>query len=106
MKTRSGGQESGDIPKSASPARIVEIHATDAEHAPFVFFDAAPIFGAADGTIRITLIANRAIPDGSVVRNENVIVGYLRCGLLAAADLRNNLDKALLLAAPTDGKSQ
>jgi hypothetical protein len=79
---------------------------SDVPHAPFIFYEAAPAFGFTNGVVNITLSANRtwAGPDGIV--NEQVVVAYLRGNIQAAISLRQAIDNALLLAAPTgEGKS-
>ena len=55
-----------------------------------------------NGVINITLSANRtyAGPDGAVV-NEQVVIAYLQGNIPAALSLRQAIDNALLLAAPT-----
>jgi hypothetical protein len=79
---------------------------TDVWHAPFIFFENAPVFGYTNGVINITLSANRAtVGDGGTVINEQVTVAYLRGNVSAAISLRAALDSALLLAAPT-GQTQ
>jgi hypothetical protein len=63
------------------------------------------VFGFTNGVINITLSANRtyAGPEGAVV-NEQVVVAYLRGNIPAALSLRQAIDNALLLAAPTGQK--
>ena len=80
---------------------------SDAPHAPFIFYEKAPAFGFADGVINITLSAHRTLvgKDG-VVTTEQVVVAYLRGTVPAALSLRQAIDNALLLAAPTqEGKA-
>jgi hypothetical protein len=85
-----------------SPTEATVIPVSDVPHAPFIFYEWAPSFGFTNGIINITLAANRSWvgPDGSIV-NEQVAVAYLRGNVQAALGLRDSLDKALLLAAPT-----
>ena len=77
----------------------------DAPHAPFIFYEAAPIFGFTNGVVNITLTANRSYagPDGAIV-NEQMVVAYLRGNIPAALSLRKAIDNALLIAAPTGQK--
>ena len=80
---------------------------SDTLHAPFIFYEKAPAFGATNGVINITLSAHRTLigKDG-VVTNEQVVVAYLRGNVPAALSLRQAIDKALLLVAPTqEGKA-
>ena len=80
---------------------------SDAPHAPFIFFEVAPSFGFTNGVVNITLSANRSYvgKDGTII-NEQVVTAYLRGNVLAARSLKQAIDSALLLAAPTgEGKS-
>jgi hypothetical protein len=89
------------------PAQVPIIPVSDAPHAPFIFYEWAPAFGFTNGIVNLTLAANRAyIGKDGVVLNEQVVVAHLRSNVQAALSLRDSLDKALLLAAPTgEGKS-
>ena len=83
-------------------AEKVPVSISDTSHAPFIYFENAPAFGFMSGVVNITLSANRtyAGPEGAVV-NEQIVVAYLRGNISAALNLRQAIDKALLLAAPT-----
>jgi hypothetical protein len=82
----------------------IMIPVSDTAHAPFVFYEIAPAFGVTNGVINITLSANRTwIGPNDTVMNEQVVVAYLRGNILAAQSLREAIDKALLMAAPTQG---
>jgi hypothetical protein len=83
----------------------VAVPVSDAPHAPFIFYEIAPAFGFTNGVVNITLSANRtyAGPDGAIV-NEQIVVAYLRGNVPAAISLRQAIDNALLLAAPTGQK--
>jgi hypothetical protein len=83
-------------------AEKVPVSISDTSHAPFIYFENAPAFGFMSGVVNITLSANRtyAGPEGAVV-NEQIVVAYLRGNVPAALNLRQAIDKALLLAAPT-----
>jgi hypothetical protein len=89
-----------------NPERPKENHrpAVDVAHAPFLFYDFAPAFGHNSGIINITLGAGRVwiSPDGEL-KNERVVTAYLCGSVQAARGLRDALDKALLLAVPSDG---
>jgi len=65
-------------------------------------FTNAPAFGFTNGVVNITLSANRTYggPDGTIV-NEQVVIAYLRGNVPATLSLRQAIDNALLLAAPT-----
>jgi hypothetical protein len=82
----------------------IMIQVSDTAHAPFIFYEMAPAFGFTNGVVNITLSANRTwIGPNNTVMNEQVVVAYLRGNILAALALRDALDKALLLASPTQG---
>ena len=85
--------------------KVTAVTISDAPHAPFIFFEHAPVFGFTNGVVNITLSANRtyAGPDGAIV-NEQIVVAYLRGNIPAALSLRQAIDNALLLAAPTAQK--
>src|SRR5438128_7143185 len=86
----------------ARPGKVPAVAISDTPHAPFIFYENAPAFGFMNGVVNITLSANRtyAGPDGAIV-NEQVVVAYLRGNVPAALSLRQAIDSALLLAAPT-----
>jgi hypothetical protein len=87
------------------PEKVTAVPVGDVPHAPFIFFESAPVFGFTNGVISITLATNRnyAGPDGGVV-SEQVVVAYLRGNVPAALNLKQAIDNALLLAAPTSQK--
>jgi hypothetical protein len=93
-----------DNPKPPAEEAIA-VPISDAPHAPFIFFEAAPIYGFTNGVVNITLTANRSYagPDGAIV-NEQMVVAYLRGSIPAALSLRKAIDNALLIAAPTGQK--
>jgi hypothetical protein len=74
----------------------------DVAHAPFLFFENVFAFGFTNGVASATLSANRTWvdQDGKVV-NDQVVVAYLRGNIPAFLSLRQAIDNALLLAAPT-----
>jgi hypothetical protein len=85
----------------------VMLPVADTPHAPFVFFENAAAFGFTNGVISITLSANRtyAGKDGVII-NEQVVTAYLRGNIPAFIGLRQAIDNAMLLAAPTgEGKA-
>lgn len=75
----------------------------DDARAPFIYFDSAPTFGNRNGVINITLVASRHLNKGAEIATDVVAVGHLRCSIGAAFDLKNALEQALLLGAPTEG---
>jgi hypothetical protein len=70
---------------------------------PYIFFEGAPNFGFANGIVNITLAATRHLIQDGAAFSDIVAVAHLRCNPLAALELRNALDSALLLAAKTEG---
>jgi hypothetical protein len=74
---------------------------SDTPHAPFIFYELAPTFGFTNGVVNITLSANRTWVGQDGVVNNQVVVAHLRGNVLAARSLRQAIDNALLLAAPT-----
>ncbi len=66
------------------------------ETAPIVYFDMAPAHGVMGGLIQIELACRilNAQPDGSV-ETKFITSGRLRCGPVAALNLRNAIDASL-----------
>ena len=92
-------------PRPGEVAVVIPVN--DVPHAPFIFYEGAPAFGHTNGVINITLSATRTCVglDGGP-RNDHVVVAYLRGNIQAVVSLRQAIDAALLLAAPTtEGKS-
>jgi hypothetical protein len=96
-----------DNPDTRTGEVAVIIPVNDVPHAPFIFYEGAPAFGHTNGVINVTLSAARTCVglDGGP-RNDHVVVAYLRGNIQAAVSLRQAIDAALLLAAPTtEGKA-
>lgn len=90
----------------AGPKEGVIIPVSDSLHAPFIFYEGAPAFGVTNGIVNITLSANRTWTGPNGIVNEQVVTAYLRGNIQAALSLRQAIDSALLLAAPTqEGKA-
>jgi hypothetical protein len=88
-----------DKPKAhAEPAPLI---VKDVHHAPILYFEGAPNFGNNHGIINVTLAAARHVLEGNQIASDIVAVAYLRCNAMAAMALRQALDDALLLGAPT-----
>ncbi len=67
-------------------------------------FDAAPVFSHSNGQVAVTLTSRRYLPDGrGGVIEQEVVVGFLRCGLAAANSLRAAIDAATLLGRQAEG---
>jgi hypothetical protein len=84
-----------------------EVTIKDGPLAPVIYFDGVPTFGYNNGIVNLLLAVGLILPtkDG-VVLAQSVAVAHLRCNAFAAAQLRDSIDKALLLAAPTpEGKA-
>lgn len=79
------------------------IKVSDPNGAPLIYFEGAPNAGHAQGIVSITLAAHRLLADGDRVNRDIVAVAFLRCNTQAAIELRNAIDKALLLAAKPVG---
>jgi hypothetical protein len=90
-----------DNPEARRPEGLI-IPVSDTTHAPFIFYEVAPAFGFTNGVVNVTLSANRTwIGSDGKVMNEQVVVAYLRGNVQAALSLKQAIDSALLLAAPT-----
>ena len=78
----------------------------DAVRAPVIYFDFVPTIGFNNGIVNLMLAAGLVMPttDGGAL-TETAAVAHLRCNVPAAVQLRDTINKALLLAAPTaEGK--
>jgi hypothetical protein len=73
----------------------VTISSTSAKEVPFIYFDGVTCFGKNGDIIQIELAANTLMPAAPAVRIDVVQVVHLRCSALAAAALRESIDKAL-----------
>lgn len=89
-----------DKPDQVAPTKIT---VTDPGVAPYIFFEGAPNFGFNNGIVNVTLAATRHLLRDGAPSSDIVAVAYLRCNALAALELRNALDSALLLATKTEG---
>lgn len=70
---------------------------------PVITFEFAPTFGHVVGLIDVCLVISRAAigPNGTSIR-EAEVVANLRCTRAGAIDLREALDKALLMLEPVE----
>jgi hypothetical protein len=82
---------------------------SDLPKAPIIFFEYCPTLGNAQGLINVMLAAGIVLPTGNGnTQVTPVAVAHLRCTTHAAIQLRDALDKALLMGAavsPPEGKS-
>ncbi len=76
---------------------------TGAENAPFIYFDGVVTFGMNKGAVQIELAANVINPtaEGGTTTGL-VITAHLRCSPAAAMDLKQAIDKALLIGMPVE----
>ena len=90
-----------DNPDSRPGDVAVVIPVNDVPHAPFIFYEAAPVSGYTNGVINLTLSATRTYigPDGP--RNEHVVVAYLRGNIQAAVNLRAAIDNVMFHVVET-----
>lgn len=78
----------------------------DAMTAPIIYIDGTSNCGFGNGVVNLTLVVNRFLPraDGGV-STATFAAAHIRCHLAAAVELRNTLDRAILMAAPPSGRS-
>jgi hypothetical protein len=89
-------------PVEVIPSTRGGISAIASAHAPFIYFESAPIFAFTNGVIRITLEASRDLPGpGGEVTTDRALVAHLRMNVPAALSLKAALEGALLLARPS-----
>jgi hypothetical protein len=89
----------------AHPKVSTTLRLADTPHAPFIFYENAPLFGFTNGIVNVTLSAFHTWSGPNGIVNEQVAVAHLRGNVQAAMSLRNAIEQALLLAAPTPGKA-
>jgi hypothetical protein len=96
-----------DNPEKAADELFVPIR--DLPSAPIIYFEYCPTLGNNQGLINIMLAAGLVMPTGgSATEVVPVAVAHLRCTTLAATQLRDAIDKALLIGAAVEhpqGKS-
>lgn len=69
-----------------------------------IYFEGVATFGIAQGVASMMLVAQTILPtEGGGVEYQWVGVAHLRCTKPALMDLRNTIDKIMLLEAPTEG---
>ena len=87
--------------------QVPELSNPGSDNVPIVYFDGVAALGTLNGAIEIELAARTIAPttDGGT-KVYRIATAHLRCSPAAAADLRNSIDKAFLLLAPTpEGKA-
>jgi hypothetical protein len=84
-------------PPGGSPR--VGITALTLDQVPFVYFDGVVAHGVNHGMIQLELAAKVVVPDGKGgVTTEVVVTAHVRCSPDAAANLKEAIDHALLIA--------
>ncbi|HEY8333596.1 MAG TPA: hypothetical protein VIQ05_07355 [Tardiphaga sp.] len=75
----------------------------DLPAAPIIFFEFCPTLGNNQGLINIMLAAGIVMPTASSATDVvPVAVAHLRCSTAAATQLRDAINKALLMGAPIE----
>jgi uncharacterized membrane protein len=75
----------------------------DLPRAPIIYFEYCPTLGNNNGVINVLLAAGIVLPTETSATNVvPVTVAHLRCSAVAATQLRDALDKALLLGQPVE----
>jgi hypothetical protein len=94
-------------PVEVIPSTRGGVSAIASAHAPFIYFESAPIFALTNGIIRITLEAWRDVPGPGAgeITADRAIVAHLRMNIPAAQSLKAALEKVLLLAMPSPSES-
>ncbi len=86
---------------ASNAANEVFIPIRDLPSAPIIFFEFCPTLGNHNRLINIMLAAGIVMPSaGSVTDVVPVAVAHLRCTAAAAIQLRDAIDKALLIGRP------
>jgi hypothetical protein len=80
------------------PAEKGELIYENVDTAPIVYFDIAPAHGVIGGAVQIELAVRilNAVSDGKV-ETKFITSGRLRCSPVAALNLRNAIDAALVM---------
>lgn len=75
------------------------------ERAPFIYCDATYAMGVENGVIHLELASRTAVPTlQQTIAYQYVAAAHLRCSIASAKHLRDCLDKAIAMAAPTEGQ--
>jgi hypothetical protein len=95
------------MPADPSPPKSDAIPTKDILHAPVIYFDGASNYGCNQGIVNFTLAMGRHLANASGGVDFDIIaVAHARCSIPAAIDLRNALDKAILIGTPAAGGEQ
>jgi hypothetical protein len=102
---RSFQQREGAIMAEKPPETFVPIQ--DLPAAPIIYFEFCPTLGNSNGLINIMLATGIVLPAGGGSTNVvPVAVAHLRCSAQAALQLRDSIDKALLMGQPVGDTPQ
>jgi len=75
----------------------------DLPAAPIIFFEFCPTLGNNQGLINIMLATGIVMPTASTATDVvPVAVAHLRCSTAAATQLRDAINKALMIGAPME----
>jgi len=97
------GSEGAIMTEKPAPKTTNEVFTPirDLPSAPIIFFEFCPTLGNHNGLINIMLAAGIVMPSGGPGTDVvPVAVAHLRCTAAAATQLRDAIDKALLIGAP------
>lgn len=90
---------------TATPDNFVPIR--DLPAAPIIFFEFCPTLGNNEGLINIMLAAGIVMPTATNATDVvPVAVAHLRCSTAAATQLRDAINKALLIGAPVESQGR
>jgi hypothetical protein len=91
---------------SAAQHASKEITVKDGARAPIIYFDICPTFGLNNGVVSLMLAVGLVLPTaGGGTLTRPSAAAHLRCSVAAAMQLRDTIDKVLLLTAPAEGKA-
>ena len=93
--------------KPPSPGALPDLSISGSIHAPFLYFEDASAFGHLNGIIQVTLEAMKIYPSiAQGVTRERVAVAHLRMNIPATRSLITALERALLLATPSQSETR
>jgi len=77
---------------------------SDAAHAPLIYLDGCTNFGVNQDIVNATLFAHRFLAVGQgQIQTDQIVTAHLRMSVAAAQSLKEAIDKALLMAMPSNG---
>lgn len=84
-------------------ADVENIEVEDLPRAPIIYFEDAPILGYLNGVFSVTLLTRVQTLVGEQVGLRHCCVAHIRGDAQAMLALKNSIEDALVLAAPTEG---